>query len=120
MSGEVKVLIGKKGLSFSNILWAGRFPMYGGVFPKNHPCSDNPKPTVFTYEEQPATNDRLGRFRARGYLASCFPEGDGISFAPIDEARGVPEICQDIVECFDVTISNRRSLLAVDSQTATN
>lgn len=78
------------------------------MFAPPHPCHENPVPTVWGREEQPNTNDPLGRLRARGYLASCFPEGDGISFEP-PQGRSVDQVADDFLECFgfDVEVVRR-------------
>lgn len=111
MLDKVEVRIGRKGLSYSNILWKPAHPMRGGNFPQSHPCYDNPNPTVFSFDEQPSTDDSLGKFRARGYFASCFPEGDGITFESINERHSPLKICNDVKECFGVTVSNYRAVL---------
>ena len=88
------------GLGKGNLLWPKPFhPRRGGKFPRSHPCSTNPRPTVTWREDQPASDDPLGRFRARGYLASCFPEGDGICFEP-PEGRASDDQVRDVEECF--------------------
>ncbi len=70
---------------YGNVTFAGAaFPQRGGKWPAAHPCSANPKPLVWSREDQPLSDDPLGRLRARGYMASCFPEGDGIAFDPPD------------------------------------
>lgn len=72
--------------------------MRAGKFPKEHPCSNNPKP--MTFGNSPASDDPLGEFRKRGYPnASCFPEGDGIAF-DCDPAKDDSQVEKDIAECF--------------------
>jgi hypothetical protein len=58
---------------------------------------------VFSREDQPETDDPLGVLRARGYLASCFPEGDGISFDPPD-GKTTDQIVQDFQECLGLDL----------------
>lgn len=73
------------------------------TFAPPHPCHENPVPTVFGREEQPDTDDQLGKLRARGYLASCFPEGDGISFEP-PKGRTMEQVATDFRECFNFDV----------------
>lgn len=108
---------GTKGLSYSNIIFASKYPMRGGKFPQSHPCHDDPQPTVggkWTSidstgartempGEQPESKTNLGNFRARGYWASCFPEGDGITFEPLKN-QNRETIINDISECFQVQV----------------
>lgn len=90
--------------------------MHGGSFPNQHPCHDDPNPTVMGKYckindtvrteipgEQPESDTALGRFRSKGYWASCFPEGDGISFEPLC-GQSDDEVMSDIAECFDVLV----------------
>lgn len=91
-----------------NIYWRGNHGMRAGEWPRSHPCFGNPKLTVATHNEQPASQDPLGRFRARGYFASCFPEGDGICFdAPA--GKTTPDIVNDIHECFGWSVEVKRA-----------
>lgn len=97
---------GRTANGYGNIIWGGAWPMRGGKFPKPHPCAGNPQPTVFANPETHG-DDPLGRFRARGYFASCFPEGDGIAFDP-PAGRTVVEIIRDIEECFGFRVEVKR------------
>jgi len=96
---HVTVYQGRLGYSYWNIIWSGKFPQRAGKW-RGHPCESNPEPLVFDREEQPVSDDPLGKFRARGYFASCFPEGDGISFQPPREDVTMEKVCSDITECF--------------------
>lgn len=99
------VALAHRGSAYGNILFPHelRHEMRGGKFPKAHPCSENPMPVVFGRSSQPATTDPLGKFRARGYMASCFPEGDGIAFdPPAGHTRAQVEL--DVAECFGFRI----------------
>lgn len=89
----------RNSISYGNVTWSPPIPMRGGKFPQPHPCAANPKPTVFGRGDQPESTDPLGQLRARGYLASCFPEGDGISFDPPAGHSDVQAMA-DFVECF--------------------
>lgn len=111
-----------KRLSTANIIWAdrdhgdayyrvSRFAMRAGRFPANHPCAPfhDPKPNN---AGMCGDSDTLIKFRERGYWASCFPEGDGITLkwwddvpAPVEKTR--EEVMRDIEECFGWTITNK-------------
>jgi hypothetical protein len=102
--------------TYGNVIWAKRpgvrerylhWSIKKQTFVEPHPCAGNPKPTVFNREQQPETDDPLGKFRARGYLASCFPEGDGMSFDP-PPGRTEDEVERDLVECFGFEIRRGR------------
>ena len=114
--------VGRPGLSMSNILFPQTWPMRGGKFPKDHPCYDDPNPTVsgayrmkdkatglwIDYPgEQPVSSTALGRFRSLGYWASCFPEGDGITFKPLRD-KDTSTIQMDIAQCFGVSVTVER------------
>lgn len=107
---------------YGNVMWPGRFAMRGGKFPSNHPCAQTPKPTVSGYYrtkrrgeteythvagEQPESDDPLGRFRARRYWASCFPEGDGFCFDPLN-SQSSEQVVRDIEECFGWKVKVQR------------
>ena len=101
-------------LSMANIIWAerdrgsdyyrvSRFAMRAGKFPPTHPCApfDDVEPDC----SQNGGSKSLTKFRARGYWASCFPEGDGITLKwwgaagePCDKTAD--EVMHDIWECF--------------------
>lgn len=72
-----------------NIIWAkrdrgdayyrvSRFAMQQGFFPSNHPACPGGSGGSDSLA-QCGVSDELNAFRARGYWASCFPEGDGIT-----------------------------------------
>jgi hypothetical protein len=101
-------------LSTANIIWAERnlgdeyyryskFAMKGGRFPANHPCAPFELHTSDN-AGQLGTTPALTAFRARGYWASCFPEGDGITLKWWNDQRAVDKteerVMQDIRECF--------------------
>ena len=101
---------------FGNILWANRknkYKMKNGVWLSPHPCAGNPKPLMLEGECYPIADDNLTRFRQLGYYASCFPEGDGISFSPPTD-KTATETEQDITNCFGFEIvraKNWRTLI---------
>jgi hypothetical protein len=104
-----------KPLSTGNIIWTerdrgdayyrvSRYSMQAGKFPQNHPCApfDDPAPEN---SMQMGGSKKLNAFRARGYWASCFPEGDGITLYWWDKpeefgAKTEAQVKQDIRECF--------------------
>lgn len=89
--------------SYGNIIWPGRHEGRHGVFPKTHPAAPGRNVfgygTVFSAAEQPIDDTPLGRFRALGYYASCFPEGDGISYAP-PVGVTAEQTAEHVRECF--------------------
>jgi hypothetical protein len=90
---------GRLPTGYGNIVFPHAWPMRSGKFQKPHPCHENPNPVVFSRAGQPLSDDPLGKFRALGYMASCFPEGDGIAFDP-PAGRASPQVVQDIKDCF--------------------
>ena len=91
---KVTVHAYRKGVHMGNILWSGRWEMRGGKFPLDHPVGGG-----MAGGAQFGNSPAIERFRARGYWASCFPEGDGITWEPL--ANQDDEKCMaDIRECF--------------------
>lgn len=103
----VALRIGTPGQSYWNIVWSDipggmpPAPMRGGVFPKHHPV-------VMASGGMPGTDSlfvnsagaKMDELRALGYWASCFPEGDGITFKPNDESRPPELVAQDFEKVF--------------------
>lgn len=56
------------------------------------------KPEDFSFRP---SDGMMELFRSRGYLASRFPEGDGITFKP-ERGQELTVIEQDVSECFDL------------------
>lgn len=100
---KVKVFPSRKGMNNGNIIWKPAYPMRNGKFPPNHPVAPGAK---FGLDQ--IGNGKMDEFRARGYWASCFPEGDGITWNPLN---GQP---------FDVTLQDIREVFGweVDPQEA--
>lgn len=71
----------RRGIASGNLKWAGKWPMKRGYFPKGHPAAGNGSSDDAM---QHGTSPELLAFRARGYWASCFPEGDGITWQPLN------------------------------------
>jgi hypothetical protein len=79
---------------YGNIIWTGKFPMRNGRFPADHPVGG-----ATGIVDQCGNGPGIEAFRQRGYWASCFPEGDGITWKPLREQNN--EQCMtDIRECF--------------------
>ena len=91
---KVRVLPYRKMVGMGNILWLGKYPMRAGAFPKEHPVGGK-----FGPGSEFGDGPNILAFRARGYWASCFPEGDGISWQPIQDQSDEQCLC-DIRECF--------------------
>lgn len=96
----------RKGLHYGNIVWAerdkgssyypvSRFAMRGGKFPPNHPVGGGS-----VGDGQNGEGENIKAFRARGYWASCFPEGDGITYQPLN-GQSDEQCMKDARECFD-------------------
>ncbi len=70
----------------ANIFWKGKWPVQAGyVFPPDHPCMADP--------------NGMTQFRSKGYGASPFPEGDGVTLAAMND-RSAEQVIADIKECF--------------------
>lgn len=111
-----------KRLSTANIIWADRdrgdayyrvsaFAMRAGKFPATHPCApfDDEAPAL---SSQMGGSKQLTAFRARGYWASCFPEGDGITLkwwndVPEPSEKTAEQVMNDIRECFGWEVRQR-------------
>ena len=85
-------------VAHGNILWPGKFPARAGIFPATHPCAA--RTDVFQRgTSQCGEGMGLDGFRARGYWASCFPEGDGITWKPL-HGQTDDQCLKDIREAF--------------------
>lgn len=95
----------RKGVGMGNVIWAdrdrgnayyrvSRFAMNGGKFPKDHPVGGGN-----AGGSQMGQSDAMTAFRDRGYWASCFPEGDGITWEP-KNGQTDEQCLTDIRECF--------------------
>ncbi len=102
---QVRVHPFREKLCFGNIIWAerdrgssfyreSRFAMRAGKFPKDHPIGGEG-----STDAQLGNSPQMQDFRARGYWASCFPEGDGITWKPLKDQPDA-QCLKDIVECF--------------------
>lgn len=98
--GEVKVRVYpfRETTAHGNIVWPGKFPANGGRFPVTHPCAARTE--VFRADTSECGDGAaLKSFRERGYWASCFPEGDGITWKPMN-GQSDAQCLADIRECF--------------------
>jgi hypothetical protein len=111
---QVKYFHPKKGLCSGNIIWAERdrgssyyriskYAMAGGKFPQTHPAA----PGQSVNGSEMGDSPQLRAFRERGYWASCFPEGDGITFKFEDE-RTPEQVIKDITEVFGWDVKNAK------------
>ena len=89
MKFSVKVFPYREKLGMGNIIWAQRdkgseyyrvskYAMRGGKFPPDHPVGGGAAGNA-----QFGNGANIMAFRALGYWASCFPEGDGITWRPL-------------------------------------
>jgi hypothetical protein len=72
----------------------------GGKFTKDHPVA--PGVEVLSGnrgDTQLSDSPTIDAFRDRGYWASCFPEGDGITWKPLN-GQSDEQCLKDIIECF--------------------
>jgi len=103
-----------KRLSAANIIWAdrdrgnayyrvSRFAMRAGKYPPDHPAAPNWNGNS-TDRGEFGESEALTAFRACGYWASCFPEGDGITLkwweGESDADKTAEQVMLDIRDCF--------------------
>lgn len=69
--------------------------MRNGKFPASHPIGGVSRPG----EAELGSDGKLEKFRSLGYWASCFPEGDGITFVP-EKEQSNEQVDQDIKDSF--------------------
>lgn len=104
---QVKVYPFREQRGMGNIIWAerdqgssyyrvSRFAMRAGVFPSTHPVGGN---GIGDEQGQCGDGENIKRFRALGYWASCFPEGDGITWRPLN-GQGDEQCMADIKAAF--------------------
>lgn len=96
------------GVGYGNIMWPGAFPMRGGRFPAGHPCAAGMRGGI---DVQFGTSAALTEFRGRGYWASCFPEGDGITMK-VGNGQSPEQVAKDIAECFGWEVVIKRGVTA--------
>jgi hypothetical protein len=95
-------------VGMGNIIWAernlgsayyrvSRYAMRNGRFPADHPVASGEARSNDRAEMGKSTG--IEAFRARGYWASCFPEGDGITWKP-ERGQDDAQCLIDIRDCF--------------------
>jgi hypothetical protein len=97
---EVIRLVPYTATNYGMVFWSGRWPMSAGAFPPDHPVGGGHSLTM-----QFGFSADMLSFRARGYWASCYPEGDGFCFQPRRDQTLVTTFI-DIRECFEWVMSN--------------
>ena len=111
-------LVDGKPASTANIIWAERtlgsayyrvskYAMKAGVFPQDHPCCPG---KCDVGSSQLGAGAAIEAFRGRGYWASCFPEGDGITLYWWNSPEEFPSksretVLRDIQECFGLEVA---------------
>jgi hypothetical protein len=99
---------GKPGAYRGNIIWAPAVPMRGGKFPPAHPAAPGSEFGNGAGDGQLGTSDKMAAFRERGYWASCFPEGDGITLQ-VQRDQSADVVVKDIAEVFGWQVQKQRS-----------
>lgn len=94
---KVKVFPYREKLCHGNITWDSRHQMRGGKFPASHPVGGQFSSS--RGDSQCGDSEAINAFRDRGYWASCFPEGDGITWKP-RQGQDDAQCLKDIQECF--------------------
>lgn len=98
---KVRVYPFREKIAYGNILWPGKFPVRpGGTFPATHPCAASSVTFSRDLGGQCGAGIGLDAFRAKGYWASCFPEGDGITWQPLN-GQSDEQCLADIRAAFD-------------------
>lgn len=105
---QVKYIHGQKGVCYSNIIWSPAAPMRNGKFPPSHPAAAGDKFGEGPGDGQLGTSEKMNKFRERGYWASCFPEGDGITLQAQND-QPPEKIAQDISDVFGWAVRVARS-----------
>ena len=82
------------GVGMGNLMWVGKWPMRSGRFPPGHPVGGGTGDS-----SEIGASEGIEAFRARGYWASCFPEGDGITWKPT-AGQSTEQALIDVRECF--------------------
>jgi hypothetical protein len=104
---QVRYIHGEPGKFASNIMWSPAVPMRNGKFPPNHPVAAGSTFHPNAGDSQLGTSDAMNRFRERGYWASCFPEGDGITMNCLN-GQDAEKVAADIAEVFGWNVTQNR------------
>lgn len=103
------------GVGYGNIIWTQdrrRYSPKNGRYPKDHPAA--PGGVVFGTTingGQCGESPAMEAFRARGYWASCFPEGDGITMK-VGNGQSPEQVAKDIAEVFGWEVVIKRGVTA--------
>jgi hypothetical protein len=97
------------GHGYGNIMWKPFHPMRNGRFPADHPAS--PRGTFDSMGDGQIGDGKMIEFRERGYWASCFPEGDGITMK-VGRDQSPEQVAKDITEVFGWTVRIKRGATA--------
>lgn len=93
-----------EGVRYGNIIWPKAWPMQNGKFPKSHPVGGG---FCDSGDGQCGNSEAMKLFRQRGYWASCFPEGDGITWKPLS-GQSLEQVEADVKECFGWNVAERQ------------
>jgi hypothetical protein len=97
------------GKGYGNIIWKGAFPMRHGRFPADHPAA--PSATFSSAKLGMIGDGKMETFRSRGYWASCFPEGDGITMKT-ENGQTPEQVAADIADVFGWQVTIKRGVSA--------
>lgn len=86
----------RPGISYGNIMWSPAHPARNGKYPASHPASPS---SQFGFQSECGDGDKMKAFRALGYWASCFPEGDGITMKTLN-GQSPEQVVADIKAVF--------------------
>ena len=82
-----------------NIMFSRPYRARNGRFPADHPCAAGSEVFGSVGDSQSGDGPALKAFRERGYWASCFPEGDGITMNAMNGQTAF-QVMADIREVF--------------------
>jgi hypothetical protein len=82
-----------------NIMFSRSYRARNGRFPADHPCAAGSEVFGTVGDSQSGDGPTLKAFRERGYWASCFPEGDGITLNT-KNGQAASQVINDIREVF--------------------
>jgi hypothetical protein len=93
-----------------NIIWDSKHEMRAGKFPPSHPVGG--KGFGAAPDGQMGDGQNIVAFRERGYWASCFPEGDGVTWKPLN-SQSDAQCLSDIREIFGWDAKWDKSVAAI-------
>lgn len=102
---KVKFYSYLEGVGLGNLMFPTVHPMKGGKFPSDHPVGGE----FASHDDcQCGDSEGMSKFRGLGYWASCFPEGDGICFKPLN-GQASEQTIQDVKDCFGWEVKSVRT-----------